>query len=48
MTYAIFIDQCRIQPSSERLPPAADGNRCRNPQPDIIQREEDFGNHSFR
>ena len=31
------------QPSSEKLPPAADGNKYRDPQPDIMQRVRDLG-----
>lgn len=33
---AIFIDKILIQSSLERPPLAADGNRCRNPQSDIM------------
>ena len=29
--------------SSERLPPVEDENRCRDPQPDIMQRENQMG-----
>lgn len=35
---AIFVDQCLVQPSSEMLPPAADGNNYRDLQPDFIHR----------
>ncbi|KAL6037132.1 hypothetical protein STEG23_007437 [Scotinomys teguina] len=31
-------DQCLIQPSSEKLPLVADGNKYRDPQPDITHR----------
>ena len=40
---AILIDKPLAQPSSEKLPPAADGNKYRDPQPDITQREKDLG-----
>ena len=33
----MFIDWCLAQLSSERLHPATDGKRCRDPQPDIRQ-----------
>jgi hypothetical protein len=32
------MDRCLAQPSSEKLPPAADGNKYRGSLPDIIQR----------
>jgi hypothetical protein len=32
-----------IHLSSEKPPPAADGNRCRGPQPDITGRESPKG-----
>jgi hypothetical protein len=32
-------DQCPAQPSSEMLPPAADGIKYRNPQPDCAESE---------
>ena len=35
--------QCLAQPSSERLPPAADGSRYRDPQLDNVQRVRDLG-----
>lgn len=33
-------DQCLVQPSSEKLPPVEDGNKHKDPQPDIMQRVE--------
>ena len=39
VTFKKIADQCLIQSSSERLPLAADGNRCRDPQPDFMWRE---------
>ena len=36
---AILIDQCLIQPSSEKLSPGADRNRVRGPQPNTMQLE---------
>jgi hypothetical protein len=36
-------DQCLAQTSPEKLPPAADGNKYRDPQPDIIQTVKDYG-----
>jgi hypothetical protein len=35
----LYSDQCLIQSSSEKLPLAADGNRCRDPQSDITWNE---------
>jgi hypothetical protein len=35
----MLINQCLLLTSSERLPPAADGNKGRDPQPDIMWRE---------
>ena len=35
-----------IQPSPEKLPHSADGNKYRDPQPDIIQRVRDLGTFS--
>lgn len=35
---AVFIDKCVAQSLSENLPPAADGNECKDPKPDIIHR----------
>ena len=40
---AILTDQCLIQSSSEKLAPAEDGNRCRDPQPGITQRMRYLG-----
>lgn len=31
-------NQCLAQPSSETLPPAADGGKHRDPQADVLQR----------
>lgn len=42
MTSALLIDPCRAQPASEQLPPAADGNRCRGPQIDTMQRAREL------
>ena len=39
----MLIDQCLAQPSSVTLPPAADGNKYRDPQPDNMQRVRDLG-----
>lgn len=38
MCLAELIDPSLAQPSSERLPPEADGDRRRGSQPDIMQR----------
>lgn len=35
---AVFIDRCLAQSSSEKLPPEADGNECKDPKPDSIHR----------
>ena len=40
---AITIDQCLVQPSSEKFPAAADGNKYGDPQPDIVQPVGDLG-----
>ena len=45
---AILIDQCLVQLSLEKLPPAADGSKYRDPQPDIIQILRDFATLSRR
>jgi hypothetical protein len=39
----IFIDQCLAQPSLEKLPPTANGNKYRDLQLDDIQRVKDLG-----
>ena len=44
----IPIDQCLAQPSSERLPPIADGSKCRDAQPDSVQRARDLGTLSLK
>jgi hypothetical protein len=36
-------DQCLSQPSSEKLSPAVDGNKYRDPQRDGMQRVRDLG-----
>ncbi|KAL6090570.1 hypothetical protein STEG23_009419, partial [Scotinomys teguina] len=38
-----YRDQCLAQTSSERLPPAADGNKYRDAQPDNVQSMRDLG-----
>ncbi|KAL6056503.1 hypothetical protein STEG23_023116 [Scotinomys teguina] len=38
-------DLCLAQPSSEKLPPAANGNRYRDPQPDNVQNEQPWNTH---
>jgi hypothetical protein len=38
----ILIDECLGQPSSEKLPPAVDGNKHRDPQLDNVQRLRDL------
>ena len=38
-----LIEQCLAQPSSEKLPPAAGGNKYRDPQSDMMQRVKDLG-----
>ena len=35
----ILLYQCLAQPSSEKLPPVPDENKCRDPRPDFVQRE---------
>jgi hypothetical protein len=35
---AILIDKPLAQPSSEKLPPAADGNKYRDSQPEMMQK----------
>lgn len=35
----LYLDQCFIHLSLEKLPLAADGNRCRDPQSDIMWTE---------
>ena len=40
---AKLIDQCLPQPLSEKLPPAADGTKYRDPQSDIMLKVRDFG-----
>jgi hypothetical protein len=35
-------DLCLALPSSEKLPPATDRNKCRYPQPDTTQRIRDL------
>lgn len=37
MISAVLIDQSLAQPSSERLPVATDGSRCRKPRSNIRQ-----------
>ena len=37
-----FLDQCLRQLSAEELPPAGDGSKYRDPQPDIMQRMRDL------
>lgn len=39
----MVIDGHFAQPSSEKCPPAADGNKYRDPQPDNVQRVRDPG-----
>ena len=36
-----------VHPSSEKLPPAIDRDRRRDPQPDITQRKRDFEHSSL-
>lgn len=38
----LYSDQSLVQPSSEKLPPATDGNKYRDPQPDYMQRVKDL------
>ena len=38
-TLCITIDQCLSQPSAQKLPPVADGNKYRDPHSDITQRD---------
>jgi hypothetical protein len=38
----MFLDQCLAHPSSEMLPPAADGNKYRDLQLDKVQRMRDI------
>jgi hypothetical protein len=33
----MIIDQCLAQPSSEKLPPVADGNKHRDPEADKME-----------
>lgn len=41
---ALFLPyQCLVQPSSEKLPPAVDGNRHKDPQLYKVQRGRDLG-----
>ena len=40
---AKLIDQRLPQPSSEKLPPVEDGNKYRDPHPDIMLKVSDFG-----
>ena len=42
----VFIDRCLAQLSTEELPPAAEGNKYRDPQPDTRQRVRDLGTKS--
>jgi hypothetical protein len=35
--FLLLIDQCLAQPSSEKVPPAADGKRYRDPRLDICR-----------
>jgi hypothetical protein len=42
MTFC-YTHQCVTQPSSEKLPPEADGNKYRNPQMDNVQNVRDLG-----
>ena len=44
--FAKLTDQCLTQPSSEKLPSAADGNKYRDTQLGIMYRERYFGTHS--
>jgi hypothetical protein len=46
MYNAIHIDECLAQPSSEKLPPAADGDKHRGPQPGTMQRVRGLGTWS--
>lgn len=39
---AILIDQCFVQPSSQEIPCAEEGNKYRDPQPGTTQRERDL------
>lgn len=38
----MLIDQCLAQSSSEKLPPAAYGNKYRDPEPDHVQKVRDL------
>lgn len=44
----ILIDQCFVQPSSQKLPPAADGNINRDPQSYNMKRVRKLGTFSPR
>ena len=44
----MLIDQCLAQPSSVTLPPAADGNKYRDPQPDSMQRVRDLAHSALK
>ena len=39
----LFLYWCLILPSSQKLPPAASGNKFRDAQSDIIQKVRDIG-----
>jgi hypothetical protein len=39
----MLIDQCLNHPSSEKLPPASDGSKFRDPELDNVQRLRDLG-----
>jgi hypothetical protein len=41
--FAKLTDQCLTQPSSQKLPSAADGNKYRDSRPDIMKRIKDLG-----
>jgi hypothetical protein len=39
--HGFLVQQCLIHPLSRKLPPAADGNRYRDPQSEIREREKE-------
>lgn len=42
----ILLDQCLAQPLPKKLPPSADRNKYRDPQPDFTQRVRNLGTGS--
>jgi hypothetical protein len=43
VTSILLIEQCLPQLPSEECPPAADGNKYRDPHPDTMQRVRELG-----